>query len=76
VNLRDFQASRTQIRHEPETGAPVCETAEDFSPEPGMEIKGKHQTPPAQLLQAVGDDTCSPKWLKIITAPWQTPITL
>jgi hypothetical protein len=66
VSLRVVQASRTQTRHEPETGASVCETAEDFSPEPDTAIKGKHRTPPARLLHAVGDDTCSPEWLEII----------
>jgi hypothetical protein len=40
VSLDVFQASRTQTWHEPETGAPLCETAERVSPEPDTEIKG------------------------------------
>ncbi len=40
MSLRIFRASRTQTRHEPKTGASVCEAAEDFSPEAGTEIKG------------------------------------
>jgi hypothetical protein len=37
-----------------------------LSPEPDTVIKGKHRSPPARLLHAVGDDTCSPEWLEII----------
>ena len=40
MSLDVFQASRTQTWHEPETGAPLCETAERVSPEPDTEIKG------------------------------------
>ena len=40
MSLRVVQASLSQTRHEPETGASVCEAAEDFSPEADTEIKG------------------------------------